>query len=67
MPQLKPIRSESAYEQALSRIRKLMGADPSSPEGRELDLLTDLVDLYERRHYSLGELDPVDAIEIRME
>jgi len=67
MPQLKPIRSESAYEQALSRIRKLMGADPSSPEGRELDLLTDLVDLYERRHYSLGELDPVDAIELRME
>ena len=67
MPQLKPIRSERAYVRALSRITKLMGTDPASPEGRELDLLTDLVDLYERKHYSLGELDPVDVIELRME
>lgn len=67
MPQLKPIRSERAYERALSRIGKLMGADPTSPEGRELDLLADLVDLYERKHHSLGQLDPVDALELRME
>lgn len=67
MPQLKPIRSEKAYELALSRIRKLMGSDPRSPEGRELDVLADLVELYERKHYSLGDLDPADAIELRME
>ena len=67
MPQLKPIRSERAYERALSRITKLMGADPERPRGRELDILADLVELYERKHYSMGTLDPVDAIEIRME
>lgn len=67
MPQLKPIRSERAYEQALSRITKLMGADPESRQGRELDILADLVELYERKHHSMGKLDPIDAIELRME
>ena len=67
MPQLKPIRSEHAYEHARSRIARLMGADPESPQGRELDILADLVELYERKHYSMGTLDPVDAIELRME
>lgn len=67
MPQLKPIRSERAYELAMSRITQLMGTDRDTPEGRELDVLADLVELYERKHYSLGELDPVDAIELRME
>ena len=67
MPQLKPIRSERAYERALSRTTELMGADPETPEGRELDILADLVELYERKHYSMGKLDPVDAIELRME
>ena len=67
MPQLKPIHSERAYERALSRIEKLMDSDPASPDGRELDLLADLVDLYERKHHSLGKLDPIDAIELRME
>ena len=67
MPQLKPIRSERAYEQALSRITKLMGTDPESRQGRELDILADLVELYERKHHSMGKLDPIDAIELRME
>ena len=67
MPQPKPIRSERAYERSLSRIAELMGADPETREGRELDILADLVELYELKHYSMGQLDPVDAIELRME
>ncbi len=67
MRKVEPIRSERAYERALARVERLMGADPASPEGRELDILADLVELYERKHYSLGELDPVDALELRME
>ena len=67
MPLPKPIRSERDHQRALARIGSLMGADPDSDEGRELGVLADLVELYERRHHSMGRLDPVDAIRIRME
>ena len=67
MPQLRPIRSETAYEAALSRISELMGADPGSERARELDILVDSVERYERRHFPMGDLDPIDAIKLRME
>ena len=44
-----------------------MEARPGSPEGRELDVLVDLVDLHESRHEPMGYPDPVAAIEFRME
>ena len=67
MPRLRPIRSEAAYERALSRISDLMGAKRGTDRAQELDILADLVELYERKHFSLGHLDPVDAIKLRME
>ena len=67
MPQPKPIRSERDHQRALARISSLMGADPNSAEGRELGVLADLAELYERRHHAIGHLDPVDAIRLRME
>ena len=67
MADIEPIRTEADYETALARIDELMDAEPDSPEGRELDVLVDLVDLYERRHEPMGYPDPVAAIEFRME
>ena len=64
---VEPIRTEADYEAALARIDELMDAEPGSPEGGELDVLVDLVDLYERRHEPMGHPDPVAAIEFRME
>ena len=61
------IRTEADYETALTWIDELMDAEPGSPEGRELDVLVDLVDLYERRHESMGYPGPVAAIEFRVE
>ena len=54
-------------EAALVRIDELMDADPGSPDARELDVLVDLVELYESRHEPMGYPDPVSAIEFRME
>ena len=62
-----PIRTQADYETGLARIEELMDAEPGSPEGRELDALVDLVDLYESRHEPMGWPDPVAAIEFRME
>ena len=67
MTEVEQIRTEADYETVLTRIDELMDAEPASPEGRELDVLVDLVDLYERRHEPVGYPDPVGAIEFRME
>ena len=67
MADIEPIRTEADYETALARIDELMGAEPGSPEGCELDVLVDLVDLSETRREPMGYPDPVAAIEFRME
>ena len=62
-----PIRSETDYERTLARIDILMEAEPGSPEFDELDVLVDLVELYEGRHEPMGYPSPLAAIEFRME
>ena len=51
---IKPIRTETDYEAALAHIDTLMDAEPGTPEGEELDVLTDLVELYEAKHVQMG-------------
>lgn len=67
MASIKPIRSEKDYEAALARISELMDAEPDSPEGNELDVLVDLVELYESKNVPMGYPNPIAAIEFRME
>ena len=50
MYKIKPVRTEADYEAALARIDALMDATPGSQEGEELDVLADLVELYETKH-----------------
>ncbi|MDE2785543.1 MAG: transcriptional regulator [Chloroflexota bacterium] len=50
MCNIKPVRTEEQYEAALARIEILMDAEPNTPEDEELDLLVDLVLLYEYRN-----------------
>ena len=76
MVEVRAIRSEEDYDAALTRITELMNA-LSGPEGQvddvddpnrvELDVLTDLVDLYEERNYPIGFPDPISAIMFRMD
>ena len=67
MTDVKPITDAHDYAVALSRIDQLMGAEPGTAEGRELDLLTDLVETYEDENEPMGHPDPVTAIEFRLE
>jgi HTH-type transcriptional regulator/antitoxin HigA len=64
---IRAIRSEAHYDAALARIDKLMDAKSGTPEGEELDVLADLVELYEERHQPMGYPTPVGAIQFRME
>jgi HTH-type transcriptional regulator/antitoxin HigA len=44
-----------------------MDAEGGTPEGEELDVLTDLVELYEAKHVPMGFPSPLGAIRFRME
>ncbi len=67
MASVKPIRTEADYDGAVARIGELMEAAPGTPEGEELDLLGDLVTLYESRHMEKELPSIAAAIEFRME
>ena len=53
MPEIRPIRTDRDYEEALARAEALMGAPPDSAEDRELDALVDLVEEYEDKHFPM--------------
>jgi HTH-type transcriptional regulator/antitoxin HigA len=64
---IRAIRSEADYAAALARVDALMDAKANTPEGDELDVLTDLVELYEERNVPMGYPTPVGAILFRMD
>jgi HTH-type transcriptional regulator/antitoxin HigA len=63
----KIIKTEEQYHQALERLEIIFDAEPDTAEGDELDLLSLLIDDYEKTHYPIDLPDPVDAIKFRME
>jgi len=64
---IKPIRTEEDYKAALARIEEIFEAEFDSPEGKELDILVDLVEFYESKHVPMGYPDPIEAVKFRME
>ena len=64
---IKPIKNEEDYTQALSYIENLMDAKPNTPQMDELEVLTTLVEAYEEQHYKIDAPDPIEAIKFRME
>ena len=65
--QAKIIKTETEYDQALSRIDELMDALPDTAEGHELELLVTLVEIYEKQMYAIDLPDAISAIKFRME
>ena len=51
--EIKPIRTETDYQDALHRIEVLWGATQGTSEGDELDVLATLVESYENQHYAI--------------
>jgi HTH-type transcriptional regulator/antitoxin HigA len=67
MGKIRAIRTEADYEAALARIDALMDAEADTPEGEELDVLTDLVGLYEARQVPMGYPTALGALRFRMD
>ena len=67
MRDLKPIRTEKDYEEALAEAEELWGARTGTPKGDRLDVLATLIEAYEAEHYPMDPPDPIEAIKFRME
>jgi len=65
--EIKPIKTDKDYNQALERLETIFDAKKGSPEGDELEVLGILVDQYENQHFPIGLPDPIEAIKFRME
>lgn len=65
------IHNELQYEAIMKRIDellKLVGNEtsPSEPNFIELDILSEMVERYEDKHYPIGTPSLIDAIKLRM-
>lgn len=67
MHEIRPIRTERDYEEALARVETLMKAPLDGAEGRELDVLVGLVEAYEDKHFPMECPSSVAAIEFCMD
>ena len=65
--EIKPIKTEKDYENALKRLEIIFDACPNSKEGDEAEILSMLIENYENKHYPIESPDPIEAIKIRME
>jgi antitoxin component HigA of HigAB toxin-antitoxin module len=51
--QLRPIKTEADYREALEEIEAIFDAPPNTPESDRLDILSTLVESYENRHFKI--------------
>jgi len=64
---LKVIKTERDYQNALKRLELIFDAKKGSKDGDELELLSLLIDNYEKEKYLIDLPDPIEAIKFRME
>jgi HTH-type transcriptional regulator/antitoxin HigA len=65
---IKPIRTAKDHAWALREIEGLWDkAKAGTPQGDRFDVLSALVDAYEREHFEIPAPDPIEAIRFRME
>jgi len=64
---IKPIKTETDYTEALQAVENLMDAKIDTPEGDNLDVLVTLIEAYEEKHHPILPPEPVEAIIHQME
>ena len=64
---IKLIKTESDYRNALNRLEQVFDAKIGTPESDEADMLALIVDEYEKKNYAIEAPDPIEAIKIRMQ
>jgi HTH-type transcriptional regulator/antitoxin HigA len=65
--EIRPIRTQTDYQEALREIESLFDAAENTPESDRLDLLSTLVEAYEKKHFPIELPDPIEAIQYYMD
>lgn len=67
--QIKPIRTEQDYQQALQAVEPLFDREDELTQSELdfFDVMITLIESYESKHYPVGLPDPIQAIKFRME
>lgn len=61
------IETREEYQKAATRFEKINEAEKGTPEYKEMLLLALLINQYEKKQWSVPEVDPIEMIKIRME
>ena len=64
---IKPIRSEAEYRNALDELRLLFMVPKGTDEYDRAEILEILIEDYEEKHYPIEDPDPIEAIKYSME
>lgn len=67
MVSVKPIRTESEYQEALRELDRVWESEKGTADYELMEVLSVLVGDYEDKHYQMDEPDPIEAIKFRME
>lgn len=65
--EIKAIKTEQDYEDALVRLKSIFHALPDTPDGDAAEVLSILIEKYEDENYPIEMPDPIEAIKFRME
>lgn len=60
--ELRPIRTKREHQAALKEAEALWNAPEGSPEADRLEVLTLLIEAYEREHFPIPDPDPIDFL-----
>ena len=64
---LRPIRTKREHQASLNEAEALWDAPEGSPEADRLEVLTLLIEAYEREHFPIPAPDPIDFLQHVME
>lgn len=69
MKNIRAIRTEADYDWALAEIEQyfLKEPEPGTRAAERFDVLADLIEAYEAKHWPIEPADPIEAIRYKME
>jgi HTH-type transcriptional regulator/antitoxin HigA len=65
--EIRPIHSEADLRRALALISTLLDSEPGSRDAEALEVVSTLVEAYEREHHPIDPPTAIDAVRFRMD
>jgi HTH-type transcriptional regulator/antitoxin HigA len=65
--EIRRIRTQTDYQEALREVELLFNAAPNKPESDRLDVFSTLVKAYEKAHFPIEIPEPMEAIQYYMD